>query len=73
MGPFMSASARSWALVLAHLERSLETSKISIFPSLGSEVVEVAVPDQISPDLVRRICLARVTAAPSESLCISML
>ena len=68
----MSASVRSAAAVLPHLERSLETSKISIFPSLGSEDVDVAVCDQRSPDFVRRICLARVTVAPSESLCISI-
>ena len=55
LGPgLMSASRRSSSLVEFHLESILETSKISILPSLGSSEMSVAVEDQRSPSLVKR-------------------
>ena len=68
LGPLISASVRSVTLVEFHLERSLDTSTISILPSLGSSGCRAASEDQRSPNLVMRRAVGEKMVVLSETL-----
>jgi len=68
----MSASSKSVEFVLPHLDRSLETSKMSIIPSLFCSVEFVAFRDQRSPNLVSKSSLECIVLSEFDALSTSM-